>query len=98
VLPDRRGRLSLEASAEGDSQSCDDDENARTADTDVQQVCQHDRQHPATYSTPYSDTQLCLRAYLKNNNRTGFKRGQTGQLPRASTSRGPPQKTVKNIT
>jgi len=25
-------------------------------------------------------------------------RGQTGQLPRASTTKGPPQKTVKNIT
>jgi len=28
--------------------------------------------------------------------RAGFKRGQTGQLPRASTSKEPSQKTVKN--
>jgi len=27
--------------------------------------------------------------------RAGFKRGQTGQLPRASTSKGPPQKSKK---
>jgi len=29
--------------------------------------------------------------------RAGFKRGQTGQLPRASTTKGPPQKTVKKL-
>jgi len=29
--------------------------------------------------------------------RAGFKRGQTGQLPRASRSKGTPQKTVKKI-
>ena len=28
--------------------------------------------------------------------KAGFKGGQTKQLPRASTTRGPPQKTVKN--
>jgi len=29
--------------------------------------------------------------------RAGFKRGQTGQLPRASTTKGPPQKNIKKI-
>jgi len=29
--------------------------------------------------------------------RAGFKRGQTGQLPRASATKGPPQKTVKKL-
>jgi len=29
--------------------------------------------------------------------RAGFKSGQTGQLPRASTSKRPPQKTSKKL-
>jgi len=30
--------------------------------------------------------------------RAGFKGGQTGQLPRASTTKGPPEKNSKKIT
>jgi len=32
------------------------------------------------------------------SNRAGFKGGQTGQLPRASTTRRPPQNSKKIIT
>ena len=40
---------------------------------------------------------FCLMVYTAFNSRAGFKGGrQTGQLPRASTTKGPPQKTVKN--
>jgi len=32
-----------------------------------------------------------------SENRAGFKRGQTGQLPRASTTKGPPEKNSKKL-
>jgi len=32
-----------------------------------------------------------------SENMAGFKRGQTGQLPRASTTKGPPEKNSKEI-
>ena len=34
---------------------------------------------------------------IHNVSRAGFKGRQTGQLPRASTTNGPPQKTVKKL-